>query len=146
MALPEITQKCWRQSRRIRRHICKQSISGLGSSRLFWLWEVHREDQDLIREMSNFVAVAFEVFLSTVEALLLAKTAADVGFRMANIGVEKFIVREHIPTVSEDLGFNDQDVLRDLAADALYTDKIMKFKGIGSRASVTFMRNFGESV
>ena len=69
-------------------------------------------DQDLIKELLNFFAVAFEVFLSTVDGLLLAKTIADMGLRMANTGVEKFIVRDMISTMSEDLGFIDKDVLR----------------------------------
>ena len=85
--------------------------------------------------------VAFEVFLSTVDGLVLAKTAADVGLRMANTGLEKFIVRDMISTMSEDLGFTNQDVLRVLAAYALYTDKSFEIKVIGSRASATFTRN-----
>ena len=94
-----------------------------------------------MKELSNFVAVAFEVFLSAVDGLLLPKTAADVGLRMANTGVEKFIVCDMIPTMSEDLGFTNPDVLRVLAAYALYTDKSFGIKVIGSKASVTFTRN-----
>ena len=50
-------------------------------------------DQDLIKELSNFVAVVFEVFLSAVDGLILAKASADMGLKMANAGVEKYIVR-----------------------------------------------------
>ena len=95
-------------------------------------------DQDLIKELSNFMVVAFEVFLSAVDGGLRAKTTAHVGLRMANSGVDKFIVRDTIPTMSEDLGFTDQAVLRNLAAHALYTDKSCEFKVVGSRASVNF--------
>ena len=68
-------------------------------------------DRDLIKELSTFVAIAFEVFLSAADGLVLAKTKADVGQRMANTGVEKFIVRDMIRTMSEDVGFFDHDVL-----------------------------------
>ena len=56
-------------------------------------------DQVLIKEPSNFVGAAFEVIVAAVDGLLPAKTAADVGVRMANTGVEKFIVRDMIPTM-----------------------------------------------
>ena len=56
-------------------------------------------DQVLIEEPSNFVATAFEVTVAAVDGLLLAKTGADVGVGMANTGVEKFIVRDTIPTM-----------------------------------------------
>ena len=46
-------------------------------------------DHNQIKELANLVAVAFEVFLSVVDGLLLAKTAADVGRKMANARVEK---------------------------------------------------------
>ena len=46
------------------------------------------------------MAVAFEVFLSAVDVLILAKASADVGLKMANAGVEKYIVRDMIPTIS----------------------------------------------
>ena len=55
--------------------------------------------------------------------------------------VEKFIVREMIPTMSEDQGFTYQGVLRVMAAYALYTDKNFEIKVIGSGASVTFTRS-----
>ena len=76
-------------------------------------------DQDLIKELSNFMALAFEVFLSGVGGLVLAKASTDVGLKMANAGVEKYIVRDMIPTMSEGLGFTDQDILRVVAAYAL---------------------------
>ena len=63
--------------------------------------------QELSKELSNFVAVAFEVFPSAVDGLVLAKASADVGLRMANAGVEKYIVRNMIPTMSENLVFTD---------------------------------------
>ena len=53
-------------------------------------------DQDLIKELSNFVAVAFEVFSSAVDGLILAKASTDVRLKMANDGVEKYIVRDMI--------------------------------------------------
>ena len=59
---------------------------------------------------------------------------------MANAGVEKYTVRDMIPTMSEDLGFTDQDILRVLAASGLYTDKGFEIRVVGSRASVTFVR------
>ena len=45
---------------------------------------------------SNFVAVAFEVFLSAVDGLVLDEASADAV-------VEKYIVRDMIPTMSEDM-------------------------------------------
>ena len=57
-------------------------------------------NQDLIKELSNFVVVAFEVFPSAVDGHPLPKIDADVGVRMANAGVEKFIFRHMIPTMS----------------------------------------------
>ena len=63
------------------------------------------------------------------------------GPSTANTGVQKFIVYDMIPTMSKDLGFTKQDVLRVLAAYALYTDKSFEIKVIGSKASVTFTRN-----
>ena len=89
----------------------------------------------------KFVAVAFEVFLSAVDGLLLAKTVAELGLRMVNTCVEQFIVRDMILTMSEDPGFNDQDVLRVLTAYALHTEMTFKIKVIGFTASVAFMCN-----
>ena len=51
------------------------------------------------------MAVVFEVFLLAVDGLVLAKASVDVGLKMANAGVEKYIVRDMIPTMSEDVGF-----------------------------------------
>ena len=45
-----------------------------------------------------------------------------------------------IPTMLEDLGFTDQDILRVLAAYAVYRDKGFEIRVVGSRASVTFVR------
>ena len=59
---------------------------------------------------------------------------------MANARVEKYIVRDMIPTMSEDLGFTDHDIPRVLAAYALYMDKGFEIRVVGSRASVTFVR------
>ena len=42
---------------------------------------------------------------------------------MANARVEKYIVSDVIPTISEELGFTNQDILQVLAVYALYTDK-----------------------
>ena len=97
-------------------------------------------DQELIKELSNFVAVAFEVFLSSVDGLILAKASADVGVKMVNAGVEKYIIRDMILTMSEDLGFTHRDILRLLAAYARYTDKGFKICVVESRANVTFVR------
>ena len=97
-------------------------------------------DQDPIKELSNFVAVAFEVFLSAVEGLIVAKASTDVALEMANARVEKYIVRDMIPTMLEDPGFTDQDTLRVLATYALYTDKGFEICVLGSRANVTFVQ------
>ena len=59
---------------------------------------------------------------------------------MANAGVEKYSVRDMIPTMSEDVGYTDQDISRVLAAYAMYTDKGFEIRVVGSRASVTFVR------
>ena len=64
-------------------------------------------DQEPIKELSNFVAAAFEVALLPVDGLVLAKASANVGLKMANAGVEKYIVRDMIPTMSEHLGVTD---------------------------------------
>ena len=98
-------------------------------------------DQALIKELSNFAAFAFEAFLLAVDGLLLAKTTVDVGPRMANTGVENFIVRDMIRTISEDLGFTYQHLLQVLATYAVCTNKSFKIKVIGSRASVMFTCN-----
>ena len=54
-------------------------------------------DQDTIKELSNFVAVAFEVFLSAVDGLIADKASTEVGLKMANAGVEKYTVKGHDP-------------------------------------------------
>ena len=64
-------------------------------------------DQNLIKELSIFVAVVFQVFLSAVDGLILAKASTGVGLKMAMATVEKNIVRDMIPTMSEDVGFTD---------------------------------------
>ena len=87
------------------------------------------------------MAATFEVFLSAVDGLILAKASVDVGLKMANAGVEKYIVRDMIPTTSEDPGFADQDILRVLAAYAPDTDKGFEIRVVGSRANVTFVRS-----
>ena len=97
-------------------------------------------DQELIKELSNLVAVAFEVFLSAVDRLVLAKASADVGLKMVNAGVEKYIVRDMIPTMSEDLGFTNQDISRVLATYAVYMDNGFQIRVVGSQANVTFVR------
>ena len=97
-------------------------------------------DQEPIKELSNFVALGFDVFLSAVDGPVLAKASVDVGLKMANAGVEKYIVMDVIPTMSEDLGFTDQDVLRGLATYALYTDEGFAIRVVGLRAIVTFVR------
>ena len=43
--------------------------------------------------------------------------------------------------MSEDLGVTDQDVLRVLAAYAMYTDKGFEIGVVGSKANVTFVRS-----
>ena len=53
----------------------------------------------------------------------------------------EFHCEDMIPTMSEEMGFSDQEVLRVLVAYAPYTNKSFEIKVIGSRASVTFTRN-----
>ena len=90
-------------------------------------------DQDLMKELLNFVAVAFEVFLAVLDGLILAKASTHVGLEMANVGVEKYIVRDMIPTMSKDLGFTERDIWRVLTAYALYTDKRFELELRGPR-------------
>ena len=46
-----------------------------------------------------------------------------MGLRMAKTGVEKFSVRNMLPTMVQGLGFSGQDVLR---VYALYTDTTLE--------------------
>ena len=87
------------------------------------------------------MAVAFEVVLSAVDGPILAKVSAEVGLKMANAGVEKYILRDMIPTMLEDLEFIDQDTLRVLASYAFYTEKGFEIRVVGSKANVTFVRS-----
>ena len=87
------------------------------------------------------MARALEVFLSAVDGLILAKAFADVGRKMAHAGVENYIVKNMIATISEDLGFTYQDILRVLAAYALHTHKGLDIGVVGSMANVTFVHS-----
>ena len=51
-------------------------------------------DRNRTKELSNFVAVAFQVVLSAVDRLILAKASADVRLKMAMATVGKYIVRD----------------------------------------------------
>ena len=72
---------------------------------------------------AHFVAVACEMFLSATNGMLLTKTSADVGLQLVVTGVEKFLVRDMISTMADNLGLRNQDILRVLAAYDLYIDK-----------------------
>ena len=51
-------------------------------------------EQGLLKTLSQFVAVAYEVFVGTADGMVLAKTAAEVGMQLAATGVEKYLVRD----------------------------------------------------
>ena len=74
-----------------------------------------------------------------MDGLILAKTSAAAGLKMGNAALEKYIVRDMIPAMSKDLEFTDRDILRELAAYALYTDKGFLIRVVGSRTNVTFV-------
>ena len=64
-------------------------------------------DRHLINELSNLVTMSFEVFPSAVDGQIMAQASADVGPKMANVGVEKYIVPVMIPTISDNVIFTD---------------------------------------